>query len=78
MQIRRLLASGVSLDSADYDHRAPLHLAAAEGHLEVVEYLINQGVDPNPRDRWGGTPLSDAIRHDRDQVCEFLRSKGGV
>jgi hypothetical protein len=25
-----------------------------------VEYLVENGVDINPRDRWGSTPLNDA------------------
>ena len=44
----------------DYDGRTSLHLAASEGHRDVVEYLINQEVEINPADRWGNTPLDDA------------------
>ena len=36
----------------DYDHRRPLHLAAAEGYLPCVKYLIEEcGVETAPRDR---------------------------
>ena len=34
---------GVSLDVADYDFRTPLHLAAAVGNLEAVQWLVANG-----------------------------------
>lgn len=42
---------GVPLYQADYDGRTPFHLAAANGHIEVVRFLIEGGVDPNVKDR---------------------------
>ena len=74
--ICRLVAQGIPLDSADYDWRTPLHLAAAEGHKEVVQYFITQGVDLNPQDRWGNTPLSEAERHEQHAVVELLQEAG--
>ena len=54
----------------DYDARCALHLAASEGILAVVEMLIDElCASVNPRDRWGNTPLDDAIRSGHDKVC---------
>lgn len=50
----------VSFDVRDYDGRTPIHLASAEGHLEIVQYLIEMGVHANRKDRWGNTALSEA------------------
>ncbi|MCG8421023.1 MAG: glutaminase A [Proteobacteria bacterium] len=76
--IRRLVARGASLTAADYDLRTPLHLAAAEGRKAVVRYFIEQGLDPSPRDRWGGTPLADAMRHNHHKVAEILEKSGAT
>merc|ERR1712110_567443 len=59
-EIKRLYAHGVNLDQGDYDKRTALHLAATEGHLEVVKYLIHKGAKTNVKDRFGSTPLADA------------------
>lgn len=75
--IRRLVARGIPLEVADYDLRTPLHLAAAEGHLEVVKYLLALGVAPNPKDRWGYTPLDDALRHSQEEAVAILEPEGG-
>ena len=75
--IRRLVARGIPLDVADYDLRTPLHLAAAEGHLEVMKYLLALGVSPNPKDRWGNTPLDDSLRHGQDKAVPILQLEGG-
>jgi len=75
--IRRLVARGIPLGVADYDLRTPLHLASAEGHLQVVQYLIAHEVNVNPLDRWGCTPLDDALRHGRTEVTERLKGAGG-
>ena len=72
--LRRLIESGAELDGADYDGRTALHLAAAEGHGEVVAYLLRLGADCRRRDRFGGTPLDDALRHAHDHVAEQLRA----
>ena len=74
--ILRLVARGVPADCADYDSRTPLHLAAAEGHVEVLRYFIAHGINPNPRDRWGNTPLQDALRHEQTVAAELLRAHG--
>lgn len=37
----------------DYDARYPIHLAAAEGEVVSVEFLIYAHAEINIRDRWG-------------------------
>ena len=36
-----------------------------------------KGANPNPRDRFGGTPLDDAIRHRQWEAQLVLRNGGG-
>ena len=58
--------NSINLNSSDYDSRTALHLAASNGNLEVVSYLLRwPGIDVNPVDRKGGTPLDDAIRENK-------------
>jgi glutaminase len=73
--LNRLSNICVSLDKGDYDNRTPLHLAASSGNFEIVQYLVEKGVNVNTKDRWGATPLNDASRKD---IIEYLKSKGAV
>ena len=53
----------------------PLHIAAAEGHKEMVELLIAKGADVNAKDDGGWTPL-DLARHN-PETADLLRKHGG-
>ena len=75
-QLRRLIESRVNPNVADYDGRTAMSLAASEGHINCIEYLLSQFAEVNPVDRWDGTPLTDAIRHKHIQVQELLREHG--
>lgn len=75
-QMRRLVLHGVDINSGDYDHRTPLHLAASEGKIKAVEFLINEGANVNAEDRWGGTPIQDAERHFHHDVVKLLQTAG--
>ena len=37
---------------------------------------IGQNADVNAKDRWGGTPLRDAVREGHTKVAEVLKAKG--
>ncbi len=54
--------------------RSALHLAAAEGHVEVVSFLVKKGADVNSEDRWGNRPLRDAIQGKHTQVQQLKAS----
>ncbi|KAJ7964993.1 Ankyrin repeat domain-containing protein [Quillaja saponaria] len=52
-----LASAGVSLDSKDSQGRTALHMAAANGHLGILEYLISGGVDVSASNMEKNTPL---------------------
>ncbi|KAL1527096.1 hypothetical protein AB1Y20_015779 [Prymnesium parvum] len=74
--IKLLLSGGCSVNAADYDQRTCMHLAASSGNLLVVEALIEHKCDLNAKDRWGGTPLADAVREGHGQIARVLRAAG--
>lgn len=77
-EVKRLHATGINLDDADYDGRTAIHLAASDGHEHVIKYFIDSGININPKDRWGGTPLSDAIQTKNKAVIDLLKEHGGT
>ena len=76
-ELKRLVAHGHHLDRADYDGRTPLHLASVEGQVAAVRYLLAQGVEREPLDRWGNTPLDDARGNGHDEVVALLEQSVG-
>lgn len=49
--VRKLVDNMASPDSSDYDKRSALHLSSAEGHLDVVQFLLSAKADVNCKDR---------------------------
>ncbi|CAI5516497.1 unnamed protein product [Closterium sp. Naga37s-1] len=71
-QLVRLLEFGTDPNSADYDGRTALHVAAAEGHLNVVKVLLQGGASPSVRDRWHRTPMDEARDNNHTVVVATL------
>ena len=74
--VRRIIANGGAPSACDYDRRSALHLACCEGHVEMVRYLLDAGADVEAKDRFGGSPLDDAVRHGRTEIQALLRAHG--
>jgi ankyrin repeat protein len=49
-----------------------LHVGAAKGHLDVVRYLVEQGLSPDTKDHLGFTPLYYAAYNDHFDCAAFL------
>uniref|UniRef100_A0A8C8DUY0 glutaminase n=1 Tax=Oryzias sinensis TaxID=183150 RepID=A0A8C8DUY0_9TELE len=72
--LRRFALSSMDMEQRDYDSRTALHVAAAEGHIEVVRFLLEAcKVNPSPRDRWGKTPMDEAMLFGHHDVVTILQ-----
>ncbi len=60
----------------NYDGRTPLHVAAAEGHVATVDYLLRHGAGVHVRDRSNETPLMCAINERQRDTIRTLRACG--
>ena len=61
--------------SAD-DGLTPWHLASQEGHVEVVRFLVEHGVDAAAQDQCGRTPLHRASERGHLGLARFLIEHG--
>ena len=60
------------------DEVTPLDIASREGHLSVVEYLINHGAAVNKADKYGYTPLHVASARGHLSIVEYLINHGAA
>uniref|UniRef100_A0A672RXD7 glutaminase n=1 Tax=Sinocyclocheilus grahami TaxID=75366 RepID=A0A672RXD7_SINGR len=72
--LRRFALSSMDMEQRDYDSRTALHVAAAEGHIEVVRFLLEAcKVNPGPKDRWGNMPIDEATHFGHHEVLALLQ-----
>lgn len=64
------------LNEPDYAQNTPLQIAALEGFVDVVQYLINQGCVINCKNIDGDTPLIDAVENGHLEVVNLLLDAG--
>jgi ankyrin repeat protein len=74
--VKQHLDAGTDVDAKDDQYGGtPLHYAAMEGHMEIVELLITKGADVNAATKNGHTALSYTKLH--PETAELLRKHGG-
>ena len=74
-----LLRHSPGADSKDYKGQTPLTLAASEGQVEIVEFLVDKDdVAADSRDRYGRTPLSHAALHGHIDIVKLLSIRDDV
>ena len=52
------------------------HLAAKKGYKNIVEILLDRGIDINSKDNYGYTALHIATSHGRMNIVEMLLDRG--
>lgn len=74
--IRSLINKGADVHVTDNSGDSVLGTLAICGELEMVKLLVEKGADVNDGGKNGRTPLELARKRDREEVIEFLKSKG--
>lgn len=75
--VNRLMDAGAQIDAKQGDQQmSPIHLAAQNGHSEVVLFLSTNGADIDALNAKGETPLHLAAYEGHDEVCETLIEYG--
>ena len=74
--VKRLIEQGFYVDSVDARDNTPLSDAAAQGHGELVTYLLELGADPNSQSDLGRTPLWRAAFGGFSAMCTLLLKSG--
>ncbi|UCG28774.1 MAG: ankyrin repeat domain-containing protein, partial [Bacteroidales bacterium] len=76
-KVKALIEKDVSLTNAKDDvNNTPLHYAAENGYLTLVELLVSKGADIKTTNNQLNSPLNMAILNGKDDVSEYLIENG--
>jgi ankyrin repeat protein len=79
LEIAKLLIDrGADVNARGEGDYTPLHEVAGAGRIEFAKLLLDHGANINAMGENGKTPLTIAIENKKNEMAEFLRSKGGV
>ena len=70
-----LLKKGANIEATD-DFQTPLHIACENGHLPIVQYLIEKGAKIDVFDGFQQTPLHYASENNHNSIAQYLIKKG--
>ncbi|MEI8124437.1 MAG: ankyrin repeat domain-containing protein [Parachlamydiaceae bacterium] len=74
--VKTLVDHGASVDQKQglfSDVRqAPMHIAAINGSIDIIEFLLSKEADPNIQDSNGDTPLHYAVINNQQAVVSLL------
>jgi ankyrin repeat protein len=76
LRVQTFLEQGVTAQAADERGITPLHLAAKNGHRNVMTFLLEHGAAINHARQDGVTPLFVAVQEGRRDVVALLLQKG--
>ncbi|XP_059731597.1 protein phosphatase 1 regulatory subunit 12B isoform X4 [Bos taurus] len=75
-EVRRLLARGADVDTANVDGLTALHQACIDENLDVVKFLVENGASVNQQDNEGWTPLHAAASCGYLNIAEYFINHG--
>jgi len=74
-----LITEGADIDATGKDGRTMLHLAAENGHVEIVRYLVEEkGLDINAKYKDRYTPLHFAVENGHVEIVRYLVEEKGI
>lgn len=73
-----MLQAGADPFGTHAGKQTPTHLAAAHGHLRLLEALLAAGCNPNAQDEAGRSPLHGALEHPTPLAMVRLLVKAGA
>jgi len=72
-----LIRYGADIDAVDEEYQStPLGMAARWGQVEMVEYLIGEGADPNKSGASWSTPMAWAKKRGHTEIEKILNDHG--
>lgn len=76
-EIKKIVLSKAGADSIDSNNgNAPVHIAAQNGHLDIVLFLIKMKADLNVQNLKGNTAIHMAIQYDYYECAKSLIDAG--
>nr|XP_060628509.1 protein phosphatase 1 regulatory subunit 12B isoform X2 [Anolis sagrei ordinatus] len=75
-EVKRLLARGARLNTANVDGLTALHQACIDENLDMVKFLVEYGANINQQDNEGWTPLHAVASCGYLNIAEYLISHG--
>ncbi|MCA9500732.1 MAG: ankyrin repeat domain-containing protein [Nitrospira sp.] len=78
-KVRTLLQEGIDVNSTfPIVQTRPLMVAAAFGHVDTVQVLLDAGADVNSKDLTGWTPLHAAAFKGNLEIVRLLLDRGAI
>jgi len=76
-KLKLMEARGANMNSADYDGRTALHVAASQGKQTIIKWLLERGASVHARDYNNDTPLMCAVKAGQEACVRILSLCGG-